>query len=490
MFGLLVLCAAGAALAAVQSQVIWQRLRVPAPALFLAAAALTVRFVPSVSEPTHRTVERVVTLALLVILFDGGLGIGVRRLRTVAPTVLSLGVLGTFATVVGGSLLVHAVLGVSWYLSVLVATAISPTDPAVVFSVLGQREVEGRSGTVLEGESGANDPVGIALMAALLSTGSLSAGSLGQVAGTFALQMGVGAAVGVLGGRLLLMVMRRVPLPGEGLHPVRTLVGAGVLFGLATVAHGSGFLAVFVAGIVLGDERAPYKREVERFQSALASVAEVVAFAYLGFTVHLDLLARADVWVPGLALGVLLALLVRPVVGLPLLLGARLGRGEQAFVLFAGLKGAVPLLLGSMLVPLAGGDRLYGVVVVVVLVSVLGQGTLVPTAARLLQVGMRVVVPEPFALGVRLQDEPEGAHRLIVAAGSVADGTRIGELPGLAEGSWISLVVRAGALVPVRGDTRLTAGDQVLMLLDDEQDADAVHACFERPSDPPPLLQR
>jgi len=294
--------------------------------------------------------------------------------------------------------------------------------------------------------------------------------------------MVVGAAVGVLGGRLLLLVMRRVPLPGEGLHAVRTLVGAGVLFGAATVAHGSGFLAVFLAGIVLGDERAPYKREIERFQSALASLAEVVAFAYLGLTVHLDALARTDVWVPGLVLGVLLAVLVRPVVGLPLLLGARLARGEQAFVLFAGLKGAVPLLLGSMLVPLAGGSRLYGVVVVVVLVSVLGQGTLVPTAARLLRVGMRVVAPEPFALGVRLQDEPEGAHRLTVARGSLADGTRIGQLPGLSEGTWVSLVVRAGALVPVRGDTRLDAGDQVLMLLDDQQDAAAVKACFERTS--------
>ena len=484
MFGLLVLVASGAALAAVQSQVVSQRLRIPAPALFLVAAALTVRFVPSVVEPSHGTVEHVVTVALLVILFDGGMGIGVRRMRTAAPTVLSLGVLGTFATVAGASLLVHAVVGVSWYLSVLVATAIAPTDPAVVFSVLGQREVEGRSGTVLEGESGANDPVGIALMAALLSAGSLSAGALGQVLGTFVLQMVVGAVVGVLGGRLLLLVMRRVPLPGEGLHAVRTLVGAGVLFGAAMVAHGSGFLAVFLAGVVLGDERAPYKREIERFQSALASLAEVVAFAYLGLTVHLDALARTDVWVPGLVLGVLLAVLVRPVVGLPLLLGARLARGEQAFVLFAGLKGAVPLLLGSMLVPLAGGSRLYGVVVVVVLVSVLGQGTLVPTAARLLRVGMRVVAPEPFTLGVRLQDEPEGAHRLTVARGSLADGTRIGQLPGLSEGTWVSLVVRDGALVPVRGDTRLDAGDQVLMLLDDQQDAAAVHACFERTSGP------
>lgn len=477
-FGVVVLFASGAALLAIQSHIFTERVRVPAPAFFLAAAALVVHFIPSVTEPSAHEVERVVTVALMVILFDGGMHIGARRLRSAAAAVSSLGVIGTFATVIGASLLVHLVLGVSWYASVLIATAIAPTDPAVVFSVLGQREVEGRSGTVLEGESGANDPVGIALMAALLSAGSLSAGALGQVAGTFVLQMVVGAAVGIAGGRLLLVIMRRLPLPGEGLHPVRTLVGAGVLFGAATAAHGSGFLAVFLAGIVLGDERAPYKREIERFHAALASLAEVVAFAYLGLTAHLDVLGRLDVWLPGLVIGVGLALVVRPVVAYLVLLPAPLGSGERAFVMFAGLKGAVPLLLGSLLVPLADGQRLYGIVIIVVMVSVLGQGSLVPTVARLLKVRMRVVEQEPFAIGVRLREEPDGARQVTVAPGSVADGRQVGQLPGLTEGTWVSIVLRDGSLVPVRGDTRLAAGDQVLLLIDPEQDTARVAALF------------
>ena len=479
-FGLLVLCTAGAALLAVQSHRLAERVRVPTPAFFLVAAALAVELVDSLHEPSHRTVERVVTLALIVILFDGGLHIGAARARAAAPAILSLGVMGTFATAAGGAVLAHLLLGVSWYAAVLVATAIAPTDPAVVFSVLGRREIEGRSGTVLEGESGANDPVGIALMAALLSAGSLSGGAAFEVLGTFALQMAVGTAVGLLGGRLLLLLMRHSALPAEGLYPVRTLVAAGVLFGAATVAHGSGFLAVFLAGIVVGDERAPYKREVERFHSALASLGEVVAFAFLGFTVHLEVLARADVWVPGVALGLLLALLVRPLLGLPLLLPARLSRGENAFVLFAGLKGAVPLLLGSLVVDsaVAGGERLYGVVVVVVMVSVVLQGALVPTVARLLGVRMVTVELEPFSLGVRLRDEPQGAHRLTVAAGSVADGRRIEDVPGLAEGTWVSIVLRDRALVPVRGDTVLHPGDEVLVLVDGEQDPRPVRALF------------
>ncbi len=478
-FGLLVLAASAAALLAVQSHRLSERLRVPTPAFFLVAAALAVELVPDVTEPAHRTVERVVTVALLIILFDGGIHIGMRRARAAAPAILSLGVLGTFATVAGAALVVHAVLGVSWYASVLVATAIAPTDPAVVFSVLGQREIEGRSGTVLEGESGANDPVGIALMAALLSAGSLSSGALGDVLGTFVLQMVVGAVVGVVGGRFLLRIMRTA-LPAEGLYAVRTIVAAGVLFGLATVAHGSGFLAVFLAGIVIGDERAPYKVEVERFNSALASLGEVVAFAFLGFTVHLDVLARTDVWLPGTVVGLLLAFVVRPLVGLPALLPARLTRGENAFVLFAGLKGAVPLLLGSLVLEsgIEGGERLYGVVVVVVMVSVLLQGSLVTTVARRLGVRMQTVELEPFSIGVRLRDEPRGVYRLAVEAGAVADGTALRDLPGLSEGTWVSLVLRQGALVPVRGDLVLLPDDEVLVLVDEAQDPGPVCALF------------
>jgi len=473
-FGALVLVAAVAGLVAVQSHRLSERLRIPTPALFLVAAAVVGHWVP---EPHHRTVERVVTVALVVILYDGGLHIGAARFRTAAGGILVLGVAGTFVTVAGAAVLAHSLLGVSWYLSVLVATAVAPTDPAVVFSVLGRREIEGRSGTLLEGESGANDPVGIALMAGLLGAGGLSGGAVAHVAGTFALQMVVGIAVGVVGGRALHR-LSQVALPAEGLYPVRSLLGAGALFGVASALHGSGFLAVFVAGILLGDVRAPYKREVERFHAALASLGEVVAFAALGLTVDLSVLSRADVWVPGLVLGLVLASVLRPLLVGPLLLRSRLPRGEALFVLLFGLKGAVPLLLGSLLLTEAHGSRLYGVVVVVVLVSVAVQGALVPTAARLLGVRMRAVEPEPFSLGVRFRDEPRGAHRVTVRAGSTVDGCAIADVPGLAEGTWVSLVLRGGVLVPVRGDTVLQAGDDVLLLLDDDQDDAALLALF------------
>ncbi|MHB8185197.1 MAG: cation:proton antiporter domain-containing protein [Dermatophilaceae bacterium] len=474
-FAQLLLVVSLAAVAAVLSNRLTARLRVPAPALFLAVAAVAVSALPGLGAPPERMVERIVTVALLCILFDGGMHIGWRRFRGAAAPIVVVGVAGTFLTAAAVAALAHFGFGFSWYVALLLGTAIAPTDPAVVFSVLGQREIPGRSSTILEGESGANDPVGIALLVSLLTAGSLSGGALVLVAGEFVLQMGVGAALGLMGGRALLWFMRRVSLPSESLYPLRTLACVLVLYGATTIAHGSGFLAVFVAGIVLGDERAPFKGEVERFHSALASLGEIVAFVVLGLTVNLGDLARSNVWLPGLVLGASLALVIRPLLVGLCLIPAKLQRNEQAFVLFAGLKGAVPILLGSLLLGanIPGAHRLYGIVVVVVAFSVLVQGSLVPTIARALHLPMRIVEPQPWSLGVRLAEEPEGVLRLTVGAGSRADGQTVDDIAEAANGSgdaadiWVNMLVRRHVLVSVRGDTRLKAGDEVLVSADE-----------------------
>jgi len=460
-----------AAVVAVLSNRLTARLRVPAPALFLAAAALAVAVLPGLKAPPERMVERIVTVALVFILFDGGMHIGWRRFRAATAPIVVVGVAGTFLTTAAVAAVAHFGFGLSWYIALLVGTTIAPTDPAVVFSILGQREIAGRSSTILEGESGANDPVGIALLISLLAAGSLSGGALAHVGGEFMLQMGVGAAFGLLGGRALLWFMRRVSLPSEGLYPLRTFASVLLLYGATTVAHGSGFLAVFIAGIVLGDERAPFKREIERFHSALASLGEIVAFVVLGLTVHLVDLARTDVWVPGLVLGASMAVIIRPLLVGLCLIPAKLQRNEQAFVLFAGLKGAVPILLGSLLLDanIQGAHRLYGIIIVVVAFSVLVQGSLVPTIARALHLPLRVLEPQPWSFGVRLAEEPEGVLRLTVAPGSPADGQTVEHVAdavahsGDAADVWVNMLVRGRALVSVRGDTRLEAGDEVLI---------------------------
>ena len=210
---------------------------------------------------------------------------------------------------------------------------------------------------------------------------------------------------------------------------------------------------------------------MQRFCSALASLGEVVAFVVLGLTVDLDVLLRADVLLPGVVLFLALALVVRPVLVGACLIPVALTRGERAFVLLAGLKGAVPVLLGSFL--LAGhvpqAQRLYAVIVVVVVLSVVVQGGLVPAMIARLGVPVSESPVEPFAVGVRLGEEPADVVRLVVGAGSRVDGLAVSDLDDVAGEVWVSLVVRDLALLGVRGTTVLLAGDEVVLLADPAQ---------------------
>src|SRR5215471_18135734 len=250
VFGLIVLLVSAAFVLAVLSSRVSERVLLPGPALFLLAAAVLSDIFSSLGNIEIRTVERIGVVALIVILFDGGSRIGVRRMRTALVPVLLLGLPGTFATAGVVALAAHWLLGFSWITSGLVGAAIAPTDPAVMFSVLGRREVSGTTGTILEAESGANDPVGIALMIGMIIFATSTHGTVWLVVREFAVEMTVGLAVGLAGAAVLLFAIRRMPLPNVGLYPLRTLAVAGVVYGVASALHGSGFLAVFVAGIL------------------------------------------------------------------------------------------------------------------------------------------------------------------------------------------------------------------------------------------------
>ena len=465
----ILLAVGGVLTLAIASSRLSQWVRVPAPAFFLLGASLVASVFPAVSAPSISTVDRIVTVALVLILFDGGMHIGLRRIRTVLGSVLGLGIVGTLFTAAALAAAAHLLFGFGWVSALLLGTALAPTDPAVVFSVLGQREVQGRTGTLLEGESGANDPVGIALMVSLLGLGGVLDGSAALSGlGTFAVQLVVGAAVGAAGGWLLKQAMQRLPLPGEGLYPLRTVALALLIYGLATVAGGSGFLAVFLAGIVIGDDRAPFKSEVRAFHTALASLAEVAAFVVLGLTVPFtDLFAR-PVWMTGLVLAALLVFVVRPVFVGPLLLAVRLTWGERAFVLWSGLKGAVPVLLGTYVLSSGQADEvlLFDVIFVVVAFSVIVQGSLVFPLARRWRVPMRALEPRPWTAGLRFRDRPDLMRHHTVDDGSLAEGRRLDELT-LGDDTAVSMVIRDGNPAVPNAATTLSAGDEVVILTND-----------------------
>jgi cell volume regulation protein A len=451
-------------------------LRVPAPALFLVLAALTSDIYPTLGDLSPELVQRIVTVALIFVLFDGGMHIGWHRFRAALGPVALIGVIGTFLTAGATALVAYALFDFGWLAALLLGAALAATDPAVVFSVLGKQEVSGRSGTIIEGESGVNDPVGIALMVSLVTVAVHGSGGLfavGEATCEFLLQMVVGAIVGLILGGLLVYVVRRGVLASDALYPLQTMAGAALIYGIATLARGSGFLAVFIAGIMLGDVRAPFKGEIRRAHASLASLGEIVAFAVLGLTVNVSQVLTTDAWWIGLCLAAVLAVVIRPLFVGPLLLPIRLRMGERVFILFAGLKGAVPVLLGTFVFAAAVPEAslIYNVIFVVVLVSVAVQGGLVPWVARRCGVPTRPVEPEPWALGIRFRQEPRGLHRYVVAPGSPADGAAISHLD-LGAGVWVSLVTRDGELLTTTGDTVLRPGDEVLTVVDHVHGAD------------------
>ncbi len=360
-----------------------ERSGVPLPLVVLGVTALSAR-AANLAPLGEIAVSRIVTVALIAVLFSGGMHLGRRRLTRSARVVLSLGGIGTLGTAAFGALFAHFALGLAWYPALLVTTAVAPTDPTIVFGLLGRNPVAGRVATVLEGESGTNDPVGISLMTALLGAGSITLSGLAHAGSTFALQICVGTVVGVTGGQALLWLVRRPSLAGQ--RPIASAAAAVAIYGLAAAVGGSGFLAVFVAGISLGDEAFPHKIQVERFHSSLASLGEIAAFISLGLTLDLHVLAQVSTWAPGLALGAVVAFVARPLSVLGCLARSGMSNPEKAFVAFAGLKGAVPILLGTYLLGLGSGQgpRLYGIVVVVAVTSVAVQGSLLkPASARL-----------------------------------------------------------------------------------------------------------
>jgi cell volume regulation protein A len=467
-FGAILLAVAAGLLAAVVVSKLGERFPVPAPLLFLLAAASVSDLFPDAEDALSvREVERIGVVALVVILFDGGMHVGWRRLRSSIVPIALLGTAGTFATAAITAAGAHYLLGFEWMTAWLLGAAVAPTDPAVMFSVLGNREVGGRSGTILEGESGANDPVGIALMIGLLELATHDDANAWTVVVEFAVEMAVGLSVGLVGAAGLLRLMQRFSLPNEGLYPIRVLAAAGVIYGVASVLGGSGFLAVFIAGIVVGDARAPYKGEIERFHSALASLAEIAVFAALGLTIDLtEVLSGTDL-LDGLVIAAVLFFVARPVAVFALLLPARLRFGEKVLIAWGGLKGAVPILLAAFVL-LAGvedDESVYDIVFVVVALSVLVQGSSMAWVARRTGIPMRTIEPEPWDVSIRLRNEPRDLRRYVVSDDARAVGRPIRDLP-LGEHAWISLVVRDGQARQARGSHVIEPGDELLVLAD------------------------
>ncbi|MEO9174029.1 MAG: cation:proton antiporter [Gaiellales bacterium] len=324
------------------------------------------------------------TIALVLILVDGGLRTGIVALRRELAPVLVLGIGGTLVTFLLVSAATHWVAGLGWTLAVIVGAALSPTDPAAVFSVLhGRGGGSRRVATVLEGEAGFNDPVAIALVIALVDAARHGHDAGVLDVGWIMLREGaVGAVVGI-GLAFLLGRLLSSRAPNLAVAPALVVgLGAFLAFGVADVAHGSGFLAAYLYGLMLSDRLGQARASIVALNDQLSSLAEVGLFVLLG--VALETISLRGSIADAIAIAALIVFVIRPLVAGPVLGAFGLGRSGSIFGVWGGLKGAVPILLGSFPLAhgLAAGDRLFALVGLVVVLTLLVQGLTLGRLAR------------------------------------------------------------------------------------------------------------
>ena len=462
-----------------------QRFGVPIALLFLGVGMLAgSEGIGGIEFTDYQFAFRIGVLALALILFDGGLNTplhAVRRAVAPAGVLATAGVAGTATLVAAGA---HY-LGLGWGAALLLGAVVSSTDAAAVFSVLrgSGLQLKRRVGVTLEVESGFNDPVAVILTTVLtqniLTPGAASGWRIPvEIVMQIALGTALGAGVGY-GGRSLLS---KLGLLSGGLYPVMTLSLGLVAFGLTTLAHGSGFLAVYLAGLILGNGPLPYRTGLLRVHDALAWLSQVGMFLILGLLVFPSrLLGVAPV---GLAIGVLLGFVVRPVVVWLCLLPFRYPQREVLYIGWVGLRGAVPIVLATfpVLAGVPGAETLFDLVFFIVVVNALVQGGSVGWVTRKLGLQSKEPPAPQAVLAIESRQPLHGElMSFYIDEALVVTGVPVADLP-LPEGAAVALIIRGNALVPPVAGTALQAGDHVHVIAGREDRA-FIQLMFGRPEE-------
>ncbi|WP_409329498.1 potassium/proton antiporter [Trujillonella humicola] len=407
---------------------------------------------------------QVVGLVLLgVILAEGGLTTRWAVVRPVLGPSLVLATLGVAVSVAVTAAVSYLVLPIDLRTAVLLGAVVSSTDAAAVFSVLRRLPLRRRLGATLEAESGFNDPLVIILVTLVVSDGWEQANPLLALA-QVVYQLVAGAAIGLLVARVGEVVQRRSALPSVGLYPIATIAIALLAFAVAGVAGASSFMAIYVAGLWLGNARLPHRNATLGFAEGLAWLSQIALFVMLGLLANPGRLPEA--LVPALIVGGALLLLARPISVVVSVTPFRIPWREQAFMSWAGLRGAVPIVLTT--IPLSAGmpaaGQVFDVVFVLVVVFTLLQAPTLPPLARWLRVGDDGDATDVAIESAPLESIDADLVEFTVPPGSKLHGVAMWELR-LPPGAVVSLVVRDGhTLVPDR-NTTLRLGDQLLLIV-------------------------
>lgn len=403
--------------------------------------------------------------ALVVILAEGGLGTKWKEIKPVLPMAVVLSTAGVAVSVGITAAGAHYLVGLDWRQALIIGAVVSSTDAAAVFSVLRKVPLPARITGVLEAESGFNDAPVVILVIAFSTAGPVEHWYV--LIGEIALELAIGASIGLAVGWLGSWGLRHVALPASGLYPIAVMAIAITAYAAGAIAHGSGFLAVYLAAMLLGNAKLPHWPATRGFAEGLGWIAQIGMFVLLGLLVSPHELG-SDFW-PAVIVGLVLTMVARPVSVLLSLAPFRVPWQEQTLMSWAGLRGAVPVILATipMVSGIDGSSRVFNIVFVLVVVYTLVQGPTLPWLARKLSLGEGADAAADLGIESAPLERLRG-HLLSVAipAKSRMHGVEVGELR-LPKGAAVTLVVRDGTSFVPLPSTVLRRGDELLVVATD-----------------------
>ena len=410
-------------------------------------------------------------VGLAAILYEGGLSTSWRRLRQVVVPAALLSTVGVVVTTALTGIAAYVLFDLSWLGSLLLGAVVASTDAAAVFATLRTTRLRRSLARTLEAETGGNDPMAIALTIGLIEWIERPAYGFADLTLLVLRQLGLGLVVGVVLGVVATRIFSRLPASIGVFVPVASVAAATLAFGVADVLGGSGFLAVYLVGLAVGSTPSRYRRQLVAFHEGLAFLAQVALFVVLGLLVFPSQLL--DVALPGLALAALLVLVARPAAVWASTALSDFDHRERLLLGWAGLRGAVPIVLGTFVLSsqVEQSTTIFNAVFFVVVVSTLIQGTTLEWVAG--RLGLRAPPSASVAAPLAIGDEWSTLELVdfVISPGHAIEGSAVREL-GLPRDALVAVVVRGEDAIPPRGSTTLSVGDRLFVLAPHKMRAD------------------